>query len=262
MVPTKNTVAHGALFTRLRNRCCNVLPWCWPVLRQVRFAMRIVVLVRLCSVQARTAIVADYQSGVAGSLKSAGKKSILVVIELFASATDCRRRGKWGKSTAWGGPYMQRSFPLGKVRVKMSPPDRFAQALQQRGKRMTRQRQLIVQQVFSHHDHFDADELLEHLRPLLAQRKLSRPTVYRTLAELVEAGLLRKMSLGGRSIYEHEYGYPRHDHLYCQQCNRLVEFHSLELDRVCAEVAAEHQFELSGHRMLVVGICASCRQAK
>jgi len=103
---------------------------------------------------------------------------------------------------------------------------------------------------------------LEHLRPLLAQRKLSRPTVYRTLAELVEAGMLRKMSLGGRSIYEHEYGYPRHDHLYCQQCNRLVEFHSLELDRVCAEVAAEHQFELSGHRMLVVGICASCRQAK
>src|SRR3990172_3764559 len=119
-----------------------------------------------------------------------------------------------------------RPFSLRSVAVPLTPAERFSQFLQSTGKRITQQKRLIVEQVFSHHDHFDADELLDHLRPLVAQRKVSRPTVYRTLAELVEAGMLRKMALGGRSVYEHEYGYPSHDHLYCQQCNRLLEFHS------------------------------------
>jgi len=88
---------------------------------------------------------------------------------------------------------MAGSFSLGPVQVKASPVERFAQFLQSRGKRVTEQRRLIVDQIFSHHDHFDAEELIEHLQDLIARRKVSRPTVYRTLAELVEAGLLRKM---------------------------------------------------------------------
>ena len=154
---------------------------------------------------------------------------------------------------------MSGSFSLGPVRVALPPADRFSQFLQSRGKRITRQRRLIVDTVFSHHDHFDADELIEHLQELIAQRKLSRPTVYRTLAELVESGLLRKMTLGGRSVYEHDYGYPSHDHLYCQMCNKLIEFHSAELEKIRDTVAREHQFQVSSHRMFVTGLCADCR---
>jgi Fur family ferric uptake transcriptional regulator len=155
---------------------------------------------------------------------------------------------------------MSDNFSLGSVQVPLPPLERFAQFLQARGKRITPQRRLIVEQVFSHHDHFDADELMTHLQELIAQRKVSRPTVYRTLAELVEAGLLRKMTLGGRSVYEHEYGYPRHDHLYCQICNRLIEFHSRDLEKLRDLVAREHDFQVLGHRMFVTGICSACRR--
>ncbi len=151
---------------------------------------------------------------------------------------------------------------LGRLAVSRSPSQRFAQFLQARGKRITRQRQWIVDQVFSHHDHFDADELMGHLAELIGQRQLSRPTVYRTLNELVEAGLLRKMSLGGRGVFEHDYGYPSHDHLYCQLCNQLIEFQSDALERLRDRVAAEHDFEVSGHRMFVTGVCSSCRRRK
>ena len=151
-------------------------------------------------------------------------------------------------------------FSLRSVRVTATPLDRFAEFLRTRGKRITRQRRWIVEQVFSHHDHFDADELMSHLAEMIAGRKLSRPTVYRTLGELVEAGLLRKMSLGGRSVFEHEYGYPSHDHLYCQVCNRLIEFHSGALEKIRDAVAKEHDFEVTGHRMFVTGVCASCRR--
>ena len=134
---------------------------------------------------------------------------------------------------------MTKGFSLGLVRVKLPPTEQFGRFSQRNGKHLTQQRRLIVEQVYSHHDHFDAEELMDHLGPLLAAQ-LSRPTIYRTLAELVEAGLLRKMPLEGRGVYEHEYGYPRHDHLHCQHCNRLIEFHSDELDRICEAVAKAH----------------------
>ena len=155
---------------------------------------------------------------------------------------------------------MSDSFSLGSVQVGLPPAERFGQFLQGRGKRITQQRRLIVETVFSHHDHFDADELIEHLQDLIAQRKVSRPTVYRTLAELVEAGMLRKMTLGGRSVFEHDYGYPSHDHLHCQVCNRLIEFHSAELEGIRDKVARQHEFKVSSHRMFVTGVCAECRQ--
>jgi len=154
---------------------------------------------------------------------------------------------------------MSDNFSLGSVQVPLPPLERFTQFLQARGKRVTRQRRLIVEQVYSHHDHFDADELMDHLQELITQRKVSRPTVYRTLGELVEAGLLRKMTLGGRSVYEHEYGYPRHDHLHCEICNRLIEFHSQALEQLRDVVAREYDFQVFGHRMFVTGICSACR---
>jgi Fur family transcriptional regulator, ferric uptake regulator len=153
-----------------------------------------------------------------------------------------------------------RSYSLRSIRVQLPPAERFSQFLQSAGKRITQQKRLIVEQVFSHHDHFDAEELLDHLRPLMADRKLSRPTVYRTLSELVDAGMLRTMVLGGRSVYEHEYGYPSHDHLYCQNCNQLIEFHSTQLERIRDSVAKEHSFRVLGHRMFVTGVCGKCQR--
>lgn len=155
---------------------------------------------------------------------------------------------------------MPKDYSLRTVKVPLSPRERFAQFLRAKGKRMTRQRQLIIDVVFSHHDHFDADELMAHLQELLRRHELSRPTVYRTLGELTEAGLIRKMILSGRSVYEHQYGYPRHDHLHCEVCGKLIEFHSTQLERIVREAAVQHEFQVSGHRMFVTGVCADCRR--
>ena len=91
---------------------------------------------------------------------------------------------------------------------------------------------------------------------------MSRPTVYRTLSEFVDAGLLRKFELDGRGVYEHDYGYPQHDHLYCKQCQQLIEFHSDELLALRSAVAREHQFRVTGHRFIVTGICRDCAKSR
>ncbi len=150
-------------------------------------------------------------------------------------------------------------FSLGKVDVALTPRERFAEFLQTRGKRITRQRQVIVDHVSSHHEHFDAEQLLADLRRTPEGAKASRPTIYRTLTEMVDAGLLRKMVLGGRAVYEHDYGYPQHDHLHCTSCQKLIEFSSDELAKICDAVAVQHQFRARSHRLIIAGLCADCR---
>ena len=71
--------------------------------------------------------------------------------------------------------------------------------------RNTEQRRILVEHVFNRHDHFDADQLMEQLPRRGEAGHVSRPTVYRTLNEFVDAGLLRKFELDGRAVYEHDY---------------------------------------------------------
>lgn len=157
---------------------------------------------------------------------------------------------------------MSQDFSLGTVEVALSPLERFEEFVQSRGKRRSSQRRIIVEQVFSHHDHFDADDLLAQLRKVADEQKVSRATVYRTLGELVEAGLLREMDLKGRKVYEHDYGYPQHDHLHCQKCDKLIEFSSDALKAIREAVGREHQFRVLGHRLIINGICADCSRSK
>jgi Fur family ferric uptake transcriptional regulator len=153
-------------------------------------------------------------------------------------------------------------FSLGTVQVALSPGERFEEFLQSRGKRITQQRRIIVEEVFRQHEHFDAEHLIGQLTQIVGSRRVSRPTVYRTLSELVDAGLLRDMVLAGRTVYEHDYGYPQHDHLYCQKCHKLIEFSSEAMATLRDAVAREHQFRVTGHRLIITGICAACRTPK
>ena len=156
---------------------------------------------------------------------------------------------------------MAKSTPLSAVQVALSPRQRFQQYLQSQGMRNTEQRRILVEHIFAHHQHFDADQLIAQLPAKGASGYVSRPTVYRTLAEFVDAGLLRKFELDGRAVYEHDYGYPQHDHLYCNRCHRLLEFKSEELVTLAHRVAQEQHFQVSGHRFLIHGLCAECAHA-
>ncbi len=151
---------------------------------------------------------------------------------------------------------------LDPVSVALSPRQRFDEYLQSRGMRNTEQRRILLDSVFDEHDHFDAEQLIERLPRKGKKGYVSRPTVYRTLNEFVDAGLLRKFDVGGRTIYEHDYGYPQHEHLYCSTCERLFEFQSTALIRLRDQVAIEHNFQVRSHRLIIYGTCETCRQRR
>ena len=147
---------------------------------------------------------------------------------------------------------------LESIEVSQTPLERFEEYLLSRGLRKTEQRRFLVEQVFSRHEHFDADQLIDQLPRKGEANYVSRPTVYRTLKEFVDAGLLRRFELNGRSVYEHDYGYPEHDHFYCVKCHELTEFQSDELTQLRDDIAREHRFRVKSHRFIIQGVCHEC----
>ena len=138
--------------------------------------------------------------------------------------------------------------------------EKFREFLSSKGHRMTRERSAIVEEIFSSHEHFDAEKLERRMAERTDPR-VSRSTVYRCLSQLQEAGLIRKVARqDDREIFEHDYGYPQHDHLICGQCGRLIEFHNQAVNDVLQEIAQRHGFRMEGHRLEVHGLCDDCCQ--
>ena len=126
----------------------------------------------------------------------------------------------------------------------------------QNARRPTRQRAAVEAVLADTDDFLSAQDL--HARLRTQGQSVGLATVYRTLKEFVDAGLLNCFQLDGRTVYEHDYGYPQHDHLYCTQCRKLIEFQSDALAELIGRVGAEHGFRVNDHRLIVNGICAEC----
>lgn len=153
---------------------------------------------------------------------------------------------------------MSSAESLERLDVALTPQQRFEEYLQSRGQRQTKPRKFLVETIFAQHAHFDADELIEKLPRKGDSDYVSPATVYRSLREFVDAGLLNSFQLDGRTVYELDYGYPDHDHLYCTRCRKLIEFRSEPLVQIRDAVAGEHGFRVTGHRLIVHGICRDC----
>jgi Fur family ferric uptake transcriptional regulator len=136
---------------------------------------------------------------------------------------------------------------------------RFQGFLQHQRLKLTNERRALVREIFGAHYHFEADELLEHMRE--KRLKISRATVYRTLDLLVKSGMVRRVHLG-----EDHYHYERvtenshHDHLICTTCGGVIEFHDPELEQRQLRICARRGFTPTFHNLQILGICSRCRR--
>ena len=148
------------------------------------------------------------------------------------------------------------------VHVGQSPVEKFREYLSSRPvpQRFTGQQKDLVEHVFARHSHFDADQLAKDLEE--AGLPISRATVYRTLTKLVDAGLLRKLEIGAKTYYEHDYGYPQHEHLVCEVCGKMIEFQHPAIEAAVRDITTQYRFRADGHTLVVRGTCATCNAAR
>lgn len=137
---------------------------------------------------------------------------------------------------------------------------RFLEFLAQKRLRMTGQRRAIIETVFSTEEHFTAEQLLEWSRR--RDKSVSRATVYRTLPLLTESGLVREMDFGKEhKFYDPNYAeHPRHNHIICQDCGKIVEFESEKIERLENEISRQLGYAVNSHRLQITASCEEFRR--
>ncbi len=136
----------------------------------------------------------------------------------------------------------------------------FRDFLAARKLRLTAQRQAIIETAFGTHQHFTAEQLLEWSR--VRDKSVSRATVYRTLPLLTESGLVHEMDFGkDRKVYDPNYArHPHHNHIICQDCEKIVEFESEKLHLLENEISQRLGFSVRSHRLQITASCDEYRR--
>lgn len=130
----------------------------------------------------------------------------------------------------------------------------FSNYLKKKGLKITTQRMLVAEKIFSIHSHFTAESLQEELKD--RRDEISKATIYRILSIMVEAGLLQEHNFGkDYKYYEHIIGHEHHDHIICIECGRIVEFMDEKIEELQRKAAREKGFTITGHDLNIFGIC-------
>ena len=142
---------------------------------------------------------------------------------------------------------------------RQSAKEKFMEFIEAKGLRLTTQRRAIIDTVFNTEEHFTAEQLLDWSRR--RDKSVSRSTVYRTLPLLTESGLVREMDFGkDYKFYDPNYANrPNHNHIVCQDCERIVEFESEKIEKLEAEITHNLGFRLKSQR---IQITADCEELK
>jgi Fur family ferric uptake transcriptional regulator len=140
--------------------------------------------------------------------------------------------------------------------------EHLKQVLHDRELRMTPMREAIVRAVLDYDGHFHVRELTKTLQER-GVRDAALATVYRTMPLLVEAGIAQPALLsssGDEQRYEVAFERPHHDHLVCDTCGEVIEFHYEALEALQRDIADRYGYELKSHVHELLGRCASCRK--
>ena len=120
--------------------------------------------------------------------------------------------------------------------------------------RITRQRQVVLEEVRKVRTHPTADEVYEMVR--LRLPRVSLGTVYRNLDRLSREGLISTIEGPGQRRYDGEVG--DHVHLRCTECGTIldVDLEPLPLE----QLPTPGNFEITDYRVELLGVCWECKK--
>lgn len=130
--------------------------------------------------------------------------------------------------------------------------------LRRKDVRPTRKRLAVLTELARERDDATAQALWQRMRGG-GDQAIGLATVYRTLALLHEHGVIDALSHHDGERCYRLCTDTHHHHLVCERCHRVVEVGECDLGRWVDDVARQHGFVASEHRVEISGVCASCR---
>lgn len=123
----------------------------------------------------------------------------------------------------------------------------------------TKERTKLLDFIFEQQGHFSADELMFEVQK--ADIKVSRATLYRSLNQMVEAGILSESDFGhGHTHYEVTIGSKPHVHLICTDSGDVREVFSQKLEDALNDLARKEGFKIKRYKIQVFGISKTSRK--
>ncbi len=136
----------------------------------------------------------------------------------------------------------------------------FEGFLKRKGLKFTPEREVIVKEIFSFHEHFDAETLYRRIKEK-GYKEISLATVYRTLSLLMESRIIREvLRCRGRGFYEHVWGHKHHDHMICINCGKIIEFEDDRVEEIKEELCKKYGFKPVEYRLSIKGYCKECQK--
>ncbi len=123
--------------------------------------------------------------------------------------------------------------------------------------RYTVQKRAIADEIFKVKQHFEVENFIDKLRA--EGKKFSRATVYRTIKQLLDAGLLQKISTkDGKVFYEKAVPDKHHDHLICNSCGKILEIKETVIEEYLEKVCQKVDFHPEYRSLHLYGQCGKC----
>ncbi|MGD2149561.1 MAG: transcriptional repressor [Desulfobacterales bacterium] len=126
---------------------------------------------------------------------------------------------------------------------------------QEKNRRITKQRQVILEELRQMETHPSADEIYKVVRRRLP--RISLGTVYRNLEVLAQMGEIQKLELSG-SIKRYDWNTNKHYHIRCVRCDRVDDAPIAPLKQLEGELYESTVFEIIGHNLEFIGLCPEC----
>jgi len=131
----------------------------------------------------------------------------------------------------------------------------FCDAARRSGLRVTRQRQIIFEEIAKRADHPDAESVFSAVRAQLPS--VSMDTVYRTLRTLCDQGLLTEVAPRNDSV-RFDPNLAPHHHYVCNRCGQIRDFSSEDLNLPAVEKGAASLGTIVSSQVVVRGVCRAC----
>lgn len=135
--------------------------------------------------------------------------------------------------------------------------DLINQKLAEKGFRLTKQRQAVLEVLQETKSHPDANWIYQEVRKIIPEVSLG--TIYRTLGILREAGLILELDYGS-SLSRYNGNVAHHYHVTCTKCGRITDIDLLALTELERQAKGETDFAITGHRLEFYGLCPDCQE--
>lgn len=123
----------------------------------------------------------------------------------------------------------------------------------------TLNKQTIFRILYENDDHLSVDDIVVIAKKNF-EKTLNNSTVYRILSAFEMLGIVDNIVVDDKKRFELIYFKQPHYHLYCEECNTVSEFESLDIHDLFLKNLKSLNFKPTNFNVIINGVCQKCQK--